>query len=556
GYKKVFEQYAHAINERFPSLTIEGDNFPPPSGRAGAAQFLSIFKLIVIVMVVSGQNPFPAFNMETPSILNWAFQNKIYACLMIFFISNAIEGQLISTGAFEVSFNGQVSAVVARSPLTSKVPGLNLRFGKGFYFGPPPRPLQGFFSGYSGFLLLLGPLTPTSEPTLQSTTVSRPLDYYTTQYPDIMTEHTKNSLSIRMDPDDTVTLSKASVHARGLVTEKVKAKEILKDHPSYCETCIDKKTFHGDTLAYVTPWNSHGYDIAKLFSQKFTYVSPVWLQVKRRQGGTFYMQGGHDIDKGWVKDVTKGGNTELLPRVLFDGWSFEDYKALFSSEDAMEDCIDVILKFIKKHKFPGLVVEIWSQLEGKHLTELTHFMRHFGETFKQADKKIILVIPPPLYAQNMPGMFNKNHFDALAPVVDAFSLMTYDYSNPSRPGPNSPIDWVKACVLALVPNEDHHLRKKILLGLNFYGSEYHSRGGGPILGNQYLEILRKFKPKLQWDSTVAEHVGKFESAHGQALVYYPTLYSIQQRLELAESLHTGISIWEIGQGLDYFYDLL
>jgi len=27
---------------------------------------------------------------------------------MIFFISNAIEGQLISTGAFEVSFNGEL----------------------------------------------------------------------------------------------------------------------------------------------------------------------------------------------------------------------------------------------------------------------------------------------------------------------------------------------------------------------------------------------------------------------------------------------------------------
>ncbi|KAK3586642.1 hypothetical protein CHS0354_024248 [Potamilus streckersoni] len=43
--------------------------------------------------------------METPNIFIWATQNKIYACLMIFFISNAIEGQLISTGAFEISFN-------------------------------------------------------------------------------------------------------------------------------------------------------------------------------------------------------------------------------------------------------------------------------------------------------------------------------------------------------------------------------------------------------------------------------------------------------------------
>jgi len=32
---------------------------------------------------------------------------QLYACLLLFFISNAIETQLISTGAFEVSFNGQ-----------------------------------------------------------------------------------------------------------------------------------------------------------------------------------------------------------------------------------------------------------------------------------------------------------------------------------------------------------------------------------------------------------------------------------------------------------------
>lgn len=102
----MFEQYSQIIRQRYPDINVIGENYHPPGGRAYIAQFLSTFKLVIIGMILLKQNPFPYLNMNTPNIFVWATENKLYACLMLYFISNTIETQLISTGAFEIYLNG------------------------------------------------------------------------------------------------------------------------------------------------------------------------------------------------------------------------------------------------------------------------------------------------------------------------------------------------------------------------------------------------------------------------------------------------------------------
>lgn len=81
--------------------------------------------------------------------------------------------------------------------------------------------------------------------------------------------------------------------------------------------------------------------------------------------------------------------------------------------------------------------------------------------------------------------------------------------------------------------------------------------GGAITGSDYLSLLEKHRPVLQWEKNSGEHLFFYsDDKHIKHAVFYPSLLSISLRLEEARRWRCGISIWEIGQGLDYFYDLL
>ena len=114
GYQKVYQQFAGILQQElgheYSDLLISGENYNPGGGRVQIAQLLGVCKMLVIGCLMFSFNPWTYFGEETlgrcPSLVIWALENKIYACMMVFFLSNMVETQLISSGAFEVTVNG------------------------------------------------------------------------------------------------------------------------------------------------------------------------------------------------------------------------------------------------------------------------------------------------------------------------------------------------------------------------------------------------------------------------------------------------------------------
>lgn len=310
-------------------------------------------------------------------------------------------------------------------------------------------------------------------------------------------------------------------------------------------------------LGYITPWNGHGYDVAKTFRGVFTHIAPVWFQVQRASAATYTVTGEHDVDAGWVADVRKptsdGRRARVVPRVIVEGMSQEDYIALFSHDEEQRALASRLVHLCQKHAFDGVVLELWSRLAvGPQLRPALHrVVKTLGVALHADGRQLVLVVPPSAES------FTPADLAALSKHVDLFSFNTYDYSPPTTAGPNAPYDWVHATLAALRPTAAQ--RAQLLLGLNFYGTLYGPAGGTPIVASQYLDVLRTHRAEMDvtWNARAREHALRFRAADGhQGTLYYPTQRSIAERVALARELGSGLCIWELGQGLDHFVDVL
>ena len=306
-----------------------------------------------------------------------------------------------------------------------------------------------------------------------------------------------------------------------------------------------------------------GYDVAKTFGAHFSHIAPVWFLVRMSDKGEVTVVGDHDVDRGWVADVRRNApGIKVVPRFSLDGFGGQQLGALFSSVESLRGFAKLLARetLVGKYGdlFDGLVLEIGIFDMGQIREPLVFLLAELANELRLAGKEFFFVIPPQ--HQGSPVLFDGDLFRAALPYVDGFSLMTYDYSNAMRPGPNAPVAWIRDCVATLGPKSVEEARK-ILVGLNFYANDFAIEPRGPhspLLGRDVLDRLRSHSvAMLDWDGETAEHSFTYTSADGvRHLVHVPTPASIAARVALARRMGASISVWEIGQGLDGYFRAL
>ncbi|CAG8486584.1 11198_t:CDS:2 [Ambispora leptoticha] len=288
-------------------------------------------------------------------------------------------------------------------------------------------------------------------------------------------------------------------------------------------------------------------------------VSPVWYNILRRPHlrNKYELTGAHDVDQTWISEIRYNNQSynkqkygKVVPRFRTESWTQTDYLSLLNSFNETRQFVKLLVDECHAQNFDGLVLEM-----GISSILLRDLVQELGESLHQQAKELILVVSP--IRKGVPPPLTAAQFDDFSLFVDRFSVMVYDYSTSMghSQGPNADINWVEDNILHFTPTS--HNRDKLLLGLNLYGTDYSgSKQSNPIIGKDIIKILEKHKPtKFVWDELSAEHHFEYVKTGVKHDVWYPTLKSLEQRILLAEDYGTGLSLWEVGQGLDYFYEL-
>ena len=370
----------------------------------------------------------------------------------------------------------------------------------------------------------------------------------------------------------------SAVHQKGWVQETIDDHKIIIKNNNLTAHLEKQRNFGNKiTMTFVTPWNKKGYKWTELYAHKFTHISPVWFDIQPLPGSSitsFMITGGDNVDTKWIKEVRSNNpRIQIVPRYTLtnEHWKPEYIDKFLRSKSMQKEFGKVLIQSIKNKdaEYNGCVLEMTpffnffahverqvndKQIPKKQLLKTRRkwikWIESMSKRLRKSKRYIYLVLSP--YHVKLVN------FNILCKYVKGTIIMTYDYSvNQGKQGAIAPLNWMQGIVESVNSKLSAKYEWKVLLGLNFYGYKYTNSGTDVMIGDELIELLKKYGDDYEWkwDADVFEHY-LANKKDDSIKTYYPTLKSVATRIEFASMYKIGISIWELGQGMEYFTDLL
>ena len=343
-----------------------------------------------------------------------------------------------------------------------------------------------------------------------------------------------------------------------------------------CEADIttheEDRKFKGTTLAFVTPWQPEGKEVALKFAKKLTHVSPFWYHITPKSFPSedtsnwevsveaAMSSGPGAPDKKWVSDMQENG-VKVIPVFAFYGWTKTQMAKFFTdkkSGNVQHSVGRQIVLTCKQLNCDGLMLEWGIVPMNEYYEPLNAWIQRIVGSMRKfitRPHQFMLSVHPD------PTHFSNEVFESLAPSVSKFVVHMYNFTGPAlAQGPNAPISWMKDLM-----NDWHLIQRRdaddlVLVVLNLFGREYRTEflldveqydveTGDPmdkngqlsrwdVSGKQFNQLLKDAKTKEielkhKWHADYEEFVIKYKTASGEPrAVYYPSLRSLSHRVEV------------------------
>ncbi len=254
--------------------------------------------------------------------------------------------------------------------------------------------------------------------------------------------------------------------------------------------------------------------------------------------------------------VHRRGRTILLS---LGGWGQSDgFSPMAADSLARRRFVEEVCRFLLSHDYDGVDLDWEFPQNAVDRRNMVLLVKELREAFDRWARPQKLWITMAVSAGDWAGQWFD--YTALAPYVDFFGCMTYDFHGPwtQHAGHNSPLFPSGGDTDGSVSGGIAYLRRrgvpdeKIVLGIPFYGRLFNaSRLYGPSSGGDqsfgYVQIVDLIRQGWQryWDNT-AKVPYLLNASHTQFLTYDDSLsvrlkseYAVQQKL-------AGVMIWALG----------